>query len=244
MTTPGPAVWVVAGADTTRRWTRALAAAGLDAEEHPWSRVAAPEDATAAVRAVTDDAYDLVLFTSPRAPAALPPGSGVERCCACVGQHTAEAARRCGFEVVAMGHAGAEALAGQLLSDLPELKRVLFLRGREARADGPRRLAQAGVLVREVVAYEMVPHPDFERSLAGARGVGVVVLGSPAAVTALAGHADKFTPEVRFVVPGKTTGMAAREQWPDQVHVAQRPDPEMIVRAVQAASEERRRTGS
>ena len=244
MTTETNTVWVVAGADTSVRWSQALAAAGYAPEEHPWSAVRAPEDAAAPARALNDDEYDLVLFTSPHAAAALPAGSGKGRRCACVGHRTADAARRSGFEVALLGSAGAEALSEQILSELPGVKRVLFLRGLEARAVGPDRLAQAGVLVQEVVAYEMMPHPDFERSLSRAGQASVIVLGSPRAVEALAQHADALAADVRFVAPGETTGTAARRHWPDHVHIAERPDPEMIVQAVQAASQERRRTAS
>lgn len=244
MTAPSDCVWVVAGVDTAVRWAEALTQAGIAAEEHPWCVVRAPEDTTAAARALAQEDHDLVLFTSPHAPEALPPGSGAGRPCVCVGRRTADAARQRGFEIEIVGSAGAEALSEQVLSDLPAVKRVLFLRGREAREVGPARLRAAGLLVQEVVAYEMAPHPDFERTAASVRGLSVVVVGSPRAVAALARLPDGLPPDVRLVAPGESTGDAAGKLWPDRVHLAERPDPEMIVQAVRAAMDERRRTAS
>ena len=153
-------------------------------------------------------------------------------------------ARQRGFQVEIVGNAGAVALSREILSDLPAVKRVLFLRGSEAREEGPAHLRAAGVFVQECVAYEMAPHPDFERTVANVRGLSVIVVGSPRAVAALARLPDGLPAEVRFVAPGETTGEAAGKQWPERVHLAERPDPERIVQAVRAAMDERRRTAS
>jgi len=226
----GAAAWIVATRETAERWQSAFA--GLDPQVLPWGAVGPPEDVGAAARAVSAGAFDLVLFTSRHAPAALPAGSGTGLRCACVGAGTAAAAEERGFEVGLVGRAGGADLAARLLEAETGLRTVLHVRGAEARPEAREALEAAGVQVADVVAYAVVPLASFDARIAEGRFPRALVLGSPRAVAALYGALSRtgrtLPRDAVIIAPGETTAAAARAHWPERVEVAERNDPRAL----------------
>lgn len=96
----------------------------------------------------------------------------------CVGDRTADEARRAGFEARS-AQGDAEALL-RLILDSGERGPLLHPRGRESRGDLARRLTGAGVPTTETILYEMTPRPLSPEAQALLNGPVVVPLFSPA----------------------------------------------------------------
>ncbi len=225
-------VWVVASADAARRWTDALGAAGVDAVALAWSDLAPPPDVDAAVRALETTDADLVLMTSRYATAFLEPDAGRGLPAACVGEATATAARNWGFDVRHVGEAGGAELAQRVLSSSSALRKVLFLRGVDARHEAGDTLRAVGVKVEEAITYAMRPRQAFADEVRAAPPPRVVVAGSPRAVEAL--HKVVPSSEAHFVAMGGLTVLAVQEQLGAEASITDRTDTEGLVAAVRA----------
>ena len=236
-------VWVVAGAGTCRRWSRALGDEGLEGIELPWSVLRPDPQLDRLATALADAPERLVLFTSRSAVAVLPDGVGVGRRCACVGPGTARAASACGFEVALVGAAGGAALARSLLAELPEERAVLFLRGREARPEAEDALLAAGVGVRSLTVYRMDVQPDFAAVVRAAPEPSAILLGSPRAADALhealAATDRPLPPSVVLVAPGAVTAAHAGAKFGRAIQVAQHVDPAGLAQSVHEALSDR-----
>lgn len=162
----------VADADTDRLLS-ALQAAGARTTALASTGFAPPADVAALERARVElaagGAWDWVVFTSPRAVAALIPDAGVtwpEVAVAAVGSATAAALRAAGRAVALVGIAGAAELGRALAALLPARARVLQPAGNLAGEDLQQALAAAGARVTRLEAYRTVPRPLAAADLA------------------------------------------------------------------------------
>jgi uroporphyrinogen-III synthase len=129
---------------------------------------------------------------------------------ACVGPATASVAFSHGLDVVAVGHGGAVQLMTEIVAKQLLPKRVLWLRGREARPEGAEVLRAAGATVEELVTYAVDSDDDFQARVEAAPEPVAVAVGSPRAAEALA-EALRAVPrtlprEIPFLLSGSTTG--------------------------------------
>jgi uroporphyrinogen-III synthase len=228
-------VWVVASDETVRRWCAALTQSGAHPVPLPWCEVAAPDEPDA-VLAALDPSIDLVLFTSANALRFF--DAVVDRLpAACVGNATAEAARRAGFSVEFVGHGGAEDLAQEVVRRFPSARRILFVRGREAREEGVEALREAGVEVRSVVAYQTRPRPSFVSEVREAPAPDAILVGSPLAAGALLDALDAaslWAPrDTLTVAVGETTAARLRALGFPRVRVADRAEPGALIEALE-----------
>lgn len=103
----------------------------------------------------------------------------------CVGQGTADVARRAGLRVAMAGSGGGVLLAREIIQRLdPGNGPLLWLHAKQARLELPQLLQQARFTVRDHVAYATMPVPQFSESLRTALQFGAfnaVVLQSPRA---------------------------------------------------------------
>jgi uroporphyrinogen-III synthase len=228
------AAWIVASEGTVRRWRQGLERLGRAAVPLPWSEVLPPDEPEALAEALSEPT-DLVLLTSANAVRWLP--SGARPPAACVGAATAEAARAARFEVLLVGEGGGADLAHAILADLPDARRVLFLRGGDAREEATEVLRAHGRSVRSAVAYETRPRAAFVSEVRAAPPPrGGIVVGSPRAAEALAdaldisGRAEER--QVLVVAVGETTAARLEALGFPRVVAAARPGAEGIAEAL------------
>jgi uroporphyrinogen-III synthase len=205
----GP-TWVVATRLTTQRWAAVMRTAGQLPYMLAWGTsrdLATHADLDAALARVSPD---LLLLTSAESLAFLDEKPLPPLRAACVGPATAAVADSHGLEVVALGHGGIAQLMHELLLLRPEPKRVLWLRGREARPEGAALLRASGATVEELVTYAVEPDVDFQERVRAAPEPAGVAVGSPRAVDALVaalrGLARTLPERIPFLLPGSTTG--------------------------------------
>jgi uroporphyrinogen-III synthase len=231
VTAGAPVVWVVAGADTARRWVRVLRREGLTAGALAWSEARA-----LGWGGWPDPVPEVVLLTSPHALLALPEGAGGGVSAACVGAATARAAQARGFRPICVGEEGGASLARDLLAVRPGLSNVLFLAGRGARREAVDVLQRAGVRVEAVQVYAMEAREDLVERLGGAPEPDAVVLGSPRAAQALhraMARAGRSLAETTFcVVLGAVTEKRAESLFHRYVAVASRTDAQGLAATV------------
>ncbi|WP_435165201.1 uroporphyrinogen-III synthase [Falsirhodobacter sp. 1013] len=144
----------------------------------------------------------------------------------CVGDRTAEVARKAGFDACS-AQGDAEALF-RLILDSGENGPLLHPRGRESRGDLGRRLTTAGIPTTEAILYEMIPHPLSSEARALLDGPVVVPLFSPASARRfleVAGGARPVFACLSEAVAAVLPPDAAR-------HVAARPDAAAMVELV------------
>ncbi len=231
----GRSVVVVASEETAAAWAAALCGEGFEAEALPWSRIegVASEPETAA--AAAGGAFDRILLTSASAVRFLPGATPRRVAAACVGERTADAARRAGLEVAEVGSGTAEDLAEALVSG-GAARRVLFLRARDARSEAASALRAGGVTVVEVVVYEARPDPGFAERVAVASAPGAFVVGSPAGGEALAraiARAGRTDLAARTVVAvGPRTARSLADIGFCRVEIAGAPGPEGLSAAL------------
>ncbi len=130
-----------------------------------------------------------LIFTSVNGVAFAPHAPGLPAFC--VGERTAEAARRAGFDARGMG-ADAATLIDRLIAARPVPGPWLHLRGAHARGDVARALTAAGIETREAVVYDQQPcdlPPDLRAALTGG-GIDALPLFSPRTATLLRGQLD------------------------------------------------------
>ena len=205
----GP-TWVVATRLTTQRWAAVMRSAGQLPYMLPWGSshdLATPAELDLVVARFEPD---MLLLTSAESLSFLDEKPLPPLRAACVGPATAAVAFSHGLDVVALGHGGVVQLMHELLLLREKPKRVLWLRGREARPEGAALLRASGATVEELVTYAVEADPDFqERVGAAPEPVGVAV-GSPRAVDALVaalrGLPRALPDRIPFLLPGSTTG--------------------------------------
>ncbi len=221
-----PGVVVTRDEGPDGRLTRLLEERGLRVHHWPTIRVGPPEDVAPLDAALADlGAFDWVVFTSPRAVAAVmervTEGAALAGCprIAAVGEATASAVEEAGWSVdLAPDTQTGEALVAALLAAGMEAgTRVLFPASAIARDTVPDGLGEAGVVVVQVEAYRTEPAPLDRAACARALesgAVSLVAFTSPSTVTnlELALGQDLFEIAVRrtrAVAIGPTTGEAA-----------------------------------
>ncbi|MGF7155945.1 uroporphyrinogen-III synthase [Novosphingobium gossypii] len=141
----------------------------------------------------------------------------------CVGETTAEAARRAGLEVAATGHGGLQNLLGVLR---PDHRRLLRLAGRErVDLDIP---AGVTITLREVYASEALPMPTGLADALGGWGADgpVALLHSGEAAARFAALVDEAGLDracIRLAAIGPRVAARAGTGWAD-LRSASRPD--------------------
>jgi uroporphyrinogen-III synthase len=147
-----------------------------------------------------------------------------------VGPATAQAATAVGMRVQGMPEqAIAEALVATLLATNP--RRVLWIRGREARDVLPSQLAARGVALDEIVVYRSTPSVISAADRAKLTAVDVVTLASPSAVRRFAELGGGATC-ARIICIGPVTARAAFEVGLDVHLVAEQYTTEGLLAAV------------
>jgi len=220
----GKRVAVTRPTEQAERLVEGLESLGGDTLACPTIRIGDPADPGALARSVEHlDRYDWIVFTSvngvrrfwsvleklmnrPR----LPDGARV----AAIGPATADALVSLGVRpVVVPDEYVAEAVADALIAtDDMSGRRVLLPRAAGARKVLPDRLAAAGAVVDEVVAYEAYANPEGIAELRGAidRGeVEMVTFTAASTVRHFVEHAGSDLGEARVAVIGPITAEAA-----------------------------------
>ncbi len=225
----GPAA-VVAGVVVTRDeerdgpLTALLLDRGVSVHHWPVVRTAPPSD-PAPLRSALDqlDAFDWVVFTSPRAVAAVvdqvaAPLAARPRCAA-VGEATARALEEAGWpvELVPETQTGQALVHALLRAGLGSGSRVLFPASQIARDAVPDGLGEAGVVVAQVEAYRTeaaAPDRDACRAALDRGAVALVTFTSPSTVVNLERGLgrelfERVRTQLAAVAIGPTTGEAA-----------------------------------
>jgi len=171
------------------------------------------------------DGFGGVIVTSSNALAGVSAGPGLTAWC--VGDTTAEAAARAGFDAVSAG-----GTVDDLLHLLAEAKRgpLLYLRGRHVSSDLAGRLSATDVNVVEYVVYDQKACAPTDEALALLSGGETVILPlfSPRAARIVAEWAADAAAPVTAVAMSD----AVAEGWGGAAHVAARPTVEAMVSAV------------
>ncbi len=221
----GKRVAVTRPPEQAGRLIEGLGRLGADALACPTIRIGDPSDPGGLARAVENlDSYDWIVFTS---------ANGVRRFWAVLGQVMDEPRLPVHTRVAAIGPATAdelvtlgghpevvpeeyvaEAVADALIA-LDEMsgRRVLLPRAAGARKVLPERLAAAGAVVEEVVAYEAHANPEGIAELRGAidRGeIDMVTFTAASTVRHFVERAGSDLGEARVAVIGPITADAAR----------------------------------
>jgi uroporphyrinogen-III synthase len=222
----------------------ALAAKGATVVLLPLLETRPPADPAELAREAARLAeYDWVIFTSARAVEALAGATGArngsETQVAVVGEGTARAARRFGWEPKVIGRAGGVALVAALRDDASiEGRSVLFPAADHARPDTILRLREAGARVHVVTAYRTLPRLGAATELAARLsrpGVDAVVFTSPSAVETLGDVLGSGTGRTRFAAIGTTTRDRLEAAGARDVVMPDRPDFEALARALACA---------
>lgn len=209
-------LWVVATAATADRWAAEFRRAGFDPLALVWGRPR-PSATPAVFQAVlTRERPDLVMLTSTEALTFLGEQRVGNLPAACVGPATGSAAAARGFQVVVRGEDGSRQLAQEILGLETAPRRVLWLRGQEARSEGAESLRAAGVTVLELVTYAIEPEPAFAAAVRAAPQPSSIAVGSPrgvdALVTTLVSVGRALPRRLPLLVSGTTTSRRL-EEW-------------------------------
>ena len=152
----------------------------------------------------------------------------------CVGDQTARAARRAGFQAISAG-GDADALVALILARA-EVGPLLHLRGEHARGDVATRLSALGVPTRDITAYRQnrLPlTPDAQLALAGEEGI-VAPLFSPRTASIMA-DSGPFRAPLTVVAISAAVADASAALAPRDVILAPRSDGVAMLRATIAA---------
>lgn len=216
--------WVVITrpADRASRDARRIAALGGHPVELPAVEIAGPPEASELARILEDlSVYDWIVFTSPRAVAAvrgqlLDFGEVLSQATAklaAVGGATARALTESGLEVQKVPALENGLALARELGEGPG--RVLLPRSSRARPELPEALADAGFDVEEVVAYQTLLRPVDPEVLRSLRRLDAVLFASPSAVGGFwarlsPAELSGWHPGVRCGAIGATTAFALR----------------------------------
>ena len=185
---------------------------------------------------IPDLPWSSVIFTSETGvEAALrlaKPGQIFPRRAWCVGDRTTDVARSAGFDAVS-AQGDAEALIALVLASHDQGP-LLHLRGRDARGDIAPRLAAQGRPAHGAIVYAQDPQPltpAARIALDGSTPV-VVPLFSPRSAALFAGQGP-FSAPLCITAISEATARAAASLAPHRISVAERPDAEAMVAAVE-----------
>lgn len=199
------------------RLLSALQAAGARTTALASTGFAPPADVAALDRARAElaagGAWDWVVFTSPRAVAAMLPDAGLawpEVAVAAVGSATADALNAAGRTVALVGSAGAADLGRILAARLPAGARVLLPAGNLAGQELQQALVAAGAHVTRLEAYRTVPRPLAAADLAALGETPDAVIftsgsGAAALLEGLRAHGRGLPPGPRVACLGPRT---------------------------------------
>jgi len=187
-----------------------------------------------------DTHFRAVILTSETAVLAAKRLSGLPKLAFCVGDRTAQAARRAGFSATsAMGDA-TDLLAAILQS--VTVGPLLYLHGREMRGTLVDDLISAGIETFSAVTYAQNPRPLTAASVALIRHAGPVILPifSPRSAAVLAGEwqaaGAKAAPYV--VALSQAVAAAAAPFKPAHITIAARPDGDSLLVAMTHMAED------
>ncbi len=146
----------------------------------------------------------------------------------CVGDRTAQVARDAGFDAVSAG-GNVEDLLALILQQHPT-QELVHIRGREARGDIAPRLTAAGVICRDVVAYEQSPVALTDLAIAVIEGgnPAIIPLFSPRAAVLLLEQV-KIGPMVTLIAMSEAVADRLGDQ---QVMVANAPNGDAMLAQV------------
>ncbi|MGA1180551.1 MAG: uroporphyrinogen-III synthase [Marivivens sp.] len=148
----------------------------------------------------------------------------------CVGDRTAEVARREGFETVSVG-GDVEALIAAILKARPD-EPLAHIRGEQTTGDVSARLTKAGLIAHDLVVYrqkDCTLSPEVFEALAGGETL-VVPLFSPRSAEAFLRQVEPTTP-MRVVAMSQTVADKAAVCGARDILVAERPDLEAMALA-------------
>ncbi len=150
-----------------------------------------------------------------------------------VGPKTAELLRSLGLRPRGAKTGSAEALAGQIIDDVPEAP-LLFLSGNRRRETLPTALRTAEVPFEELVVYETHTRSDLDL-LPKAEGTPWLVFFSPSGLDAVNQTESADVQNYRLAAIGPTTAEALEAEGHVVEAVAEEPSPEGLVAALEAA---------
>ena len=148
----------------------------------------------------------------------------------CVGDRTAEVARREGFEAVSVG-GDVEALIAAILKARPDAP-LAHIRGEQTTGDVSARLTKAGILTHDLVVYrqkDCALSPEIFEALAGGETL-VVPLFSPRSAEAFLRQVEPTDP-LRIVAMSQAVADKAAVCGARDILLAERPDLEAMALA-------------
>ena len=148
----------------------------------------------------------------------------------CVGDRTAEVARREGFEAVSVG-GDVEALIAAILKARPDAP-LAHIRGEQTTGDVSARLTKAGILTHDLVVYrqkDCTLSPEIFEALAGGETL-VVPLFSPRSAEAFLRQVEPTDP-LRIVAMSQAVADKAAVCGARDILLAERPDLEAMALA-------------
>lgn len=150
----------------------------------------------------------------------------------CVGDRTAEAARRIGLDATSAGGAADDLVTAILAA--PDRGTLLHIRGAEARGDIAARLASSGRAAEEVIAYDQRPEPLSDEASALLTGSVPVILPlfSPRSAMLLGKAAIGSIAPLRLAALSLAVASSWAGPGPDVVAIADRPTSDHMLRRV------------
>lgn len=217
MTDPRPTLLL----SRPRAESRAFAAAFRARHGADWPVIVAPVLELAPTGAVVPG-FDIAIFTSRHAVAALAPGGG--RRAYCVGARTAEAARAAGFSVQAGAGTAADLL--DLIRAERPAGRLLHARGDTVAVPLAEQLTLAGLETQEAVVYHQQPQPFAPDLLDRINAAGRLVapVFSPRSAQLLAQRLAGLRLKLSVAAISPAVARAAQALHPDRIAVAPQPD--------------------
>lgn len=234
----GPRVYLLRSPSRPDPYLRRFAAAGWHAENVPALRFEFVSREALGRRLRYAARYGALILTSPRAVEALRlqlerepdlAGPWRKKPAFVVGPRTGADVEELGFQPLGAESGRADELAEFIISEGPEGP-LLFLAGNRSRDLLPERLADAGIEVDECVVYRTIVREDLPQMEAGSW----VVFFSPSGVEAYERSGCRDL-EVHRAAIGPTTAEALTERGLAPEAVAEHPDPDALLRAVEAA---------
>ena len=185
--------------------------------------IAAPESVLDEVRSASANADWMVITSSRAVQLAWSSGGMPDVPVAAVGASTAAAVEAAGGGVEMAGHSGADALTARL-APMVAGRSVVFPHAAGADPSTIESLEKAGARVTAIPVYETRPIAP------GLDPVDVVIFGSPSAITGWC--RSRGLDDLVLAVIGETTGQALAEHGYQSHVIADRPDYEALVTAL------------
>lgn len=152
----------------------------------------------------------------------------------CVGERTAEVARKAGFSILGIAPDAVHLL--ELILAAPDPGQILHARGNEAAMPVAERLTAAGRRAAEVIVYAQVPRPPSAemRALLATPGPVLVPIFSPNSGKLLAAAAREARAELRLVAISENAAQTCSGLAATKLQIAARPDAEALLDALVA----------